>query len=74
VATMRTSEKHRHCHSRGDRRGCWDCHGQIRVASPCCLGMVEKVATMLGWRFLETEGRMVCPECATKRRAKLMLL
>ena len=55
--------QHRHSNSRGNHRTCWSCQGKIEVSAPCCLGMVEHVALMLGWRFIEPEGRMLCPDC-----------
>ncbi len=51
-----------------DRRECWDCRGQGVVAYAISLRIVERVLVAIGWRFLEPNGRMVCPECAWKRR------
>jgi hypothetical protein len=52
-----------------DRRSCWDCGGLGICPAAISIKNVERALVLLGWRFLEPNGRMVCPECAEKRRA-----
>jgi hypothetical protein len=51
-----------------DSRSCWDCGGQGVASGATSRKIVDATLHMIGWRFLETGGRMVCPECAEKRR------
>jgi hypothetical protein len=51
-----------------DRRACWDCQGLGIVHGSISIKITEKTLVALGWRFLEAGGRMVCSECAWKRR------
>jgi hypothetical protein len=53
-----------------DRRVCWDCNGVGIVGGAVSLRIVERALILIGWRFLEHRGRMVCPQCAAKRRAE----
>lgn len=50
-----------------DRRVCWDCRGEGIVAGAVSLKIVERTLLLLGWRFLEPGGRMICPECRWAR-------
>jgi hypothetical protein len=51
-----------------DRRQCWDCGGLGIVARSVSLRVTEATLQALGWRFIEPNGRMLCPECRWKRR------
>lgn len=49
-------------------RICWDCGGERIVANAISIKVVNRALAAIGWRQLETDGRMVCSECAWKRR------
>jgi hypothetical protein len=51
-----------------DKRRCWDCGGEGVVAHSVSIHVTERALQAIGWRFLEQGGRMVCSECAWKRR------
>lgn len=54
---------HRH-----DKRTCWDCNEVGIAHKSVSLKLTEKVLCRIGWRFLEPDGRMICPECVFKRQ------
>ena len=56
-------------HWRHDERTCWDCNGIGLVANSVSLAITEKTLCLIGWRFLEPHGRMVCSSCAAVRGA-----
>lgn len=52
-----------------DHRFCWDCDALGVVARSISQVITDRTLQLLGWRYLEPHGRMVCPECAQKRRS-----
>jgi hypothetical protein len=50
-----------------DRRICWDCGGIGIVAQSISLKITDRTLALLGWRYLEPGGRMICSECRRNR-------
>ena len=51
-----------------DHRVCWDCGGTGMVARSVSQLSTDQVLHAIGWRYLEPHGRMICPDCRTRRR------
>lgn len=49
------------------RRSCWDCDGIGLVIGSVSRQVTDDTLRLLGWRFLEPGGRMVCPDCVWVR-------